>query len=146
MRFGVAGRVDTTFEMKASADTCRPVASSEQDSGALESASGTHKCAPGVYTIVKLYLIKCSRNLSTRGGRASKLFGLSKGTNSLWSVSIWKVLPKRYIENLSAAQVSESTSFSIWAYHLSVSDIVREEYATGHHSLLTSWSNTAPKP
>ena len=142
----MAGRVDTTFEIKASADTCRPVVSSERDSGALESASGIHKCVPGVYTIVKLYLIKRSRILSTQGGRVSKLFGLSKGTNGLWSVSIWKVLPKRYIENLSAAQVSESAYFSIWAYHLSVSDIVREAYATGHHSLLTSWSNIAPKP
>ena len=56
MQFGVAGRVDTIFEIKASADTCRSVASSEQDSGALESASGMHKCFPGVDTIVKLYL------------------------------------------------------------------------------------------
>ena len=44
MRFGVAGRVDTIFKMKASVDTCRSFMSSEQGSGALESASGIHKC------------------------------------------------------------------------------------------------------
>ena len=99
-----------------------------------------------VYIIVKLYLIKCNRNLNTQGGRASKFFELSKGTNGLWSVSIWMVLPKRYIKKFSAVQVNESASFYIWAYRLSVSDIVREAYATGCHLLSTSWGKTTPSP
>ena len=70
---------------------------------------------------------------------------LSLLTNCLWSVSIWKVLPKMYIENHLAAQVSESGSFLFGHKCLSISCIVREVYCTGSHSLLTSWSNTAPK-
>ena len=44
----MAGRVDTTLEIKASTDSCKSTKSSEDGIEALESVSGMHKCFPGV--------------------------------------------------------------------------------------------------
>ena len=43
---------------------------------------------------------------------------------AVWSVSIWRVLPKMYFENHLAAQVSESDSFLFGHKCLSISCIV----------------------
>ena len=48
--------------------------------------------------------------------------------------------------NFSHAQVEARASFSIWADHLSVSDIVLDANATGFHSLSSFCSSTAPRP
>ena len=54
--------------------------------------------------------------------------------------------PRTYMENFSQAHVVTSASFSICAYHCSVSDIEREAYATGFQSESVFWSRTAPRP
>ena len=53
----------------------------------------------------------------------SRCFIPSNGTRGLWSVSIMKCFPIKKSANFSQAHVVASTSFSIWVYRRSVSDI-----------------------
>ena len=62
----------------------------------IESASEIHECFPCVYIIVKLYLIKGNQTLILKEGE-HPIFCTKEGAKGLWSVSIWKVLPKTHM-------------------------------------------------
>ena len=95
--------------------------------GARGRASAVFWCFPCTYSTSGAYLAILSRNLRILGGSFERSVIDNRGTRGRWSVSRVKVVPRMYVENFSHAHVAASASFSMTAYHFSVSLSEREE-------------------
>ena len=104
-------------------------------------ASTSCICGPGLYLMVTSNLCNCKSIRWRRGGALAKFF-MAIISNGLWSLSVTKLLPKRYVLNRWHANTMARSSLSMLAYQLSAPVRDLEAKAIGW----LSCTRQAPRP